>query len=119
MSTSRISNKKSNDPFDKLIFEKGLRIKNVLIEKELDLIAVVLNNGIIIKENISSYSSLKKASSQQLQNWRLISGGVGICWKGLDEDLSLKGFIQQSALQETLRFLESKQPLKNNCLSIY
>ncbi|MDB5206940.1 MAG: hypothetical protein JWR72_2015 [Flavisolibacter sp.] len=112
MSTSRISNKKSNDPFDKLIFEKGVRIKNVLIEKELDLIAIVLNNGVIIKENISSYTSLKNASSRQLQKWKLISGGVGITWKELDEDLSLKGFIQQSALHETLRFLESKQPIK-------
>jgi len=38
MNTSRIANKKAKDPFDKLIFEKGLRIKNILIEKDLDLI---------------------------------------------------------------------------------
>ncbi len=112
MSTSRISNKKSVDPFDKLIFEKGLRIKTVLIEQELDLIAIVLNNGFIIKENISTYPGLKKATAHQLQNWKLISGGIGINWKVLNEDLSLKGFIQQSALQETLRMLQSKQPVK-------
>jgi hypothetical protein len=112
MNTSRIANKKSKDPFNKLIFEKGLRIKNVLIEKELDLIAIILNNGFIVKENISSYLLLKKASSKQLQNWRLISGGIGINWPELNEDLSLKGFIQQSALQETLRLLQTKHPIQ-------
>lgn len=112
MSTSKIVNKKSRDPFDKLIFEKGLRIKTLLAEKELDLIAIVLNNGFIIKENISSYPLLKNATVQQLQNWRLISGGIGINWPDLDEDLSLKRFVQQSALQETLRLLEAKLPIQ-------
>lgn len=64
MNTSRIVDKKSKDPFDKLIFQKGLRIKSVLIEKDLDLIAIVLNNGFIVKENISSYLLLKNASSK-------------------------------------------------------
>lgn len=112
MSTSKIVNKKSSDPFDKLIFEKGLRIKNILIEKELDLIAVVLNNGFIVKENISAYPLLKNASVEHLKNWRLISGGIGINWPDIDEDLSLKRFIQQSAMQETLRLLEGRAPVQ-------
>lgn len=112
MTTSKISNKRSADPFDKLIFEKGLRIKNILVEKELDLIAVVLNNGFILKENISTYPLLKKASPAQLQKWRLIGGGIGVSWKALNEDLSLKRFIHQSALQETLRLLQAKPPVQ-------
>ena len=112
MSISKTTNKKSKDPFDRVIFEKGLRIKNILVDKDLDLMAIVLNNGFIIKDTLSSYSSLKKASVQQLQNWRLISGGIGINWPDLDEDLSLKRFIQQSALQETLRLLNARPPMQ-------
>ena len=108
MNTSKIHNKKSTDPFDRLIFEKGLRIKTLVIDKELDLIAIFLNNGIIIKEAISSYKSLKNASTKNLDDWRLTAGGIGVSWKKLNEDLSLKGFIKNSALQEMLRLLQGK-----------
>ena len=46
MSTlNKIQNKRASDAFDILIFEKGLRIKNVMIDKDLDLMLVVLNNA--------------------------------------------------------------------------
>jgi hypothetical protein len=113
MNTSnKIQNKKSADPFDQLIFEKGLRIKTLVIDKELDLIAIFLNNGIIIKEAISNYQRLKNASSKNLGNWRLIAGGTGVAWEKLNEDLSLKGFIKNSALQEMLRLLQGKSGKK-------
>jgi hypothetical protein len=113
MNTSnKIHNKKSIDPFDQLIHEKGLRIKTLVIDKELDLIAVFLNNGIIIKEAISNYQRLKRASSKNLDNWRLISGGTGVTWDKLNEDLSLKGFIKNSALHEMLRLLKGKATKK-------
>jgi hypothetical protein len=113
MNTSnKTYNKKSADPFDQLIFEKGLRIKTLVIDKELDLIAIFLNNGIIIKEAISNYQKLKNASSKNLDNWRLIAGGTGVAWEKLKEDLSLKGFIKNSALQEMLRLLQGKSGKK-------
>jgi hypothetical protein len=106
--SNKIQNKRSSDPFDVLIHEKKLRIKNVLIDKELDLMVVVLNNGFIVKEVVSDYPALKKASEKELRNWRLIAGGVGISWEKLNEDLSLKGFLKNGALQETLRLLQGK-----------
>jgi hypothetical protein len=105
-------NKKATDPFDVLILEKSLRIKNVLIDKELDLMIVLLNNGFVIKEMLSDYPTLKKASEKNLNEWRLISGGIGISWEKLNEDLSLKGFLKNSALHETLRLLQGKGSLK-------
>src|SRR5215204_5355299 len=109
MNTSnRIQNKRSKDPFDQLIYEKGLKIKTVLVDKELDLLIIVLNNGIVIKETISDYPALQKASGKNLNEWRLISGGSGISWEKLNEDLSLKGFIKNSALHEMLRLLKGK-----------
>ena len=110
--SNKIQNKKSSDPFDILIFEKGLRIKNVMIDKDLDLMLVVLNNGFVIKEIISDYPSLKKATVKNLNNWRLISGGIGISWEKINEDLSLKGFLKNGAIQETLRLLQGKGALK-------
>ncbi|WP_276500034.1 DUF2442 domain-containing protein [Terrimonas pollutisoli] len=110
--SNKIQNKRSSDPFDILIFEKGLRIKNVMIDKDLDLMLVVLNNGFVVKEMLSDYPSLKNASIKNLNDWRLISGGIGISWKKVNEDLSLKGFLKNGALQETLRLLQGKGALK-------
>ena len=38
MNTSTTNESLSNDPIDKLIFEQGVRIKQVWIDKELDLV---------------------------------------------------------------------------------
>ncbi len=109
MNTSdKVSNKKARDPFDQLIFEDRLRAKQLLIDKELDMLAIIFNNGKIIKLKISDYPKLFKAKKQQLANWKLIGGGVGIRWQDLDEDLSIKGFIKTAALNNTLRNLRSK-----------
>lgn len=107
MNTSnKLQSKKAADPFDVVIHEKKLRIKNVLIDKELDLMVLVLNNGFIIKEILSDYPALKKATEKNLNSWRLVAGGIGISWKNLNEDLSLKGFLKNGALHETLRLLQ-------------
>jgi len=101
-----ISNIKAKNPIDILIYEDGLRIKNVVIDRELDLIGVILNNGKIIEDKISFYPLLKNANEKQLNNWRLISGGIGISWEEINEDLSLKGFIETAAINEMLEHLQ-------------
>lgn len=108
MNTSDKSvNRPASDPFDKLVFEKKLRIKQVYFDKELDLLAVVLNNGHIIKAHLSDFPRLKDGTESQLNNWRSISEGVGICWDDLDEDISLVGLIKSTALNSALRDLQS------------
>ena len=92
MSTSR--NKMKSDPIEVLIFDKGLRIKTLFIEKDLDLLIVVLNDGNIIKSKISVFPKLKTANLSQLQEWELRNEGIGIHWTELDEDLSLYGFLK-------------------------
>lgn len=109
MSTlSNMKNKNSNDLFDKLIFEKKLRIKTLVIDKELDILLVLFNSGNILKGRLSNYIKLKSASQKELENYRLIKGGIGIRWDDIDEDLSIKGFIKSAALNQALRNLESK-----------
>ena len=102
----KISNKKSLDPFDKLIFEHKLRAKDLIIHQDLDLMILIFNNGKIVKFNISDFPKLKAAKKKQLNDYRFIGGGVGIRWEELDEDLSIKGIIKTAALNAILRDLQ-------------
>ncbi|TVR77342.1 MAG: DUF2442 domain-containing protein [Chitinophagaceae bacterium] len=108
MSTSNnIRNKHSNDSFDRLIFEKKLRAKTLIIDKELDVLLILFNTGNVLKGRLSDYPKLKTASNAELEDWRLIKDGIGIRWESLDEDLSIKGFIKKFALNQALRSLKS------------
>ena len=102
-------NKKASDPLDKLIFEKGLRIRHLLLDKGIDLMVLVLSNGSIIKCNLSDFPKLRKAKEKQLNHWELIGEGVGIEWPDLDEDLSLKGFVKTAYMNRALRTLKGEQ----------
>lgn len=83
------------DALEQVIIRDGLRIKAVHLHKDLDLMLIVLNNGKILKRMISSSKSLKMATEEQLNDYRLIGKGAGIHWPQLDEDLSLKVFLQE------------------------
>ncbi len=115
MTTSKDSSAdiRAKDPIDILIFEKGLRIKSVVIDKELDLIGVILNNGKILDTKISQYLRLKNATSKEGEKWQLTNKGIGIRWENLDEDLSVKGFIQTVAIHEMLNICSLPQDNAN------
>ena len=85
------------DPIERMILREGLRIADVHAYKKLDLLAIVLNSGDVLQARLSDLQTLHKASDAQLKKWRLISGGIGIHWEALDEDVSLRGFIRDSA----------------------
>ncbi|MBX7142466.1 MAG: DUF2442 domain-containing protein [Chitinophagales bacterium] len=108
-SSAKIVNKKSSDPLDKLIYEKGLRASYLVIDKKLDLLLVVLNNGKVLRDKISPYTRLKNASQKQLENYELIGRGSGIHWPALDEDLSIKGMIKSTALDQAISMLQEKE----------
>ena len=109
MSTSKNNRKdiRAKDPVDILIFEKGLRIKKAIIDKDLDLIGIILNNGKILESKISNHPRLRNATEQELEKWQLISNGIGITWEDLDEDLSVKGFIHEVAINEMIEHLQT------------
>lgn len=83
------------DTLEQLIFEENLSIITVDIHKDLDLLLIILNTKAILHQKISVYVKLKNASENELKQYELIAGGKGIHWPLLDEDLSLKGFLQQ------------------------
>ena len=103
---SPIRNKPATDPVDQLIFEDGLRVRHVFVDRKLNLMVLILSNAAIIPSKISDFPKLSKATDRQLNKWSLISEDVGIEWPDLDEDLSLKGFIKSAFMNDALRTLK-------------
>lgn len=89
------------DPIDSMIFEEGLRIQRLFFDRDIDLMLVVLNNKMVIKESINQFKLLRNATLDQLQRYEI--SRTGVHWPELDEDLSLRGFLKQavqSAMQQ-------------------
>jgi hypothetical protein len=82
----------SPDPIDLLIKNNKLQIVGIHFHPEIDLMLIVLNNTKIIKRKISDFKRLKTASSEDLEKYQI--SRYGIHWDNLDEDLSLRGFLQ-------------------------
>jgi hypothetical protein len=89
------------DAIEQLIFEDGIRIQTIDFHPELDILLLVLNTRVVLRFPLSLFPSLLKASKEALQQYQLIAGGTGVHWPMLDEDLSLKGFLQEE-LKRTL-----------------
>lgn len=109
LSAKQVRNKRATDPFDQLIFERSLRIRHLLLDKDMNLMVMVLSSGIIVKSKLSDFPKLQRASLKHLNNWQLIGGGVAIEWPDLNEDLSLKGFVKKAYMNRALRTLKGNQ----------
>lgn len=81
-----------SDELESIIFEEGLRIKHLYLDRELDLMAIVLNNKKIMKRKLSEFAAL--AISSEIDLLAFENDGLGINWPKLDYDLSLKGFLR-------------------------
>lgn len=106
--TESIVTKRSSDPFDKLIFEKGIRIQQFIISKELNLLVLLLSNSAVIKVALKHFPKIKNANKKELETAEIRGNGIGIRWSLLDEDISLKGLIKEVAMNEALSRLQSK-----------
>lgn len=82
------------DAIESLIMNEGLCIEALDFHPEQEMMLVILNTKVALNQSLSAYTSLKNADKSQLQQYRLIAGGTGVHWPDLDEDLSLKGFLQ-------------------------
>ncbi len=81
------------DSLEQMIYENKLRISSIDFHKEINMMLVLLNTGMVLKTWIYNFPLLKNASESQLRNYRLIGGGTRVHWLDLDEDLSLKTFL--------------------------
>ncbi len=55
---------------------------------------VQLSDGREISVPLEWFPSLRDATDEQRNKWRLIGKGVGIHWEDLDEDISVEGLLR-------------------------
>lgn len=82
------------DVVDQFIREHRLSIQKLFFDMDMDLMLVVLNNRKILKERLSKYAALYRATAAQLQAYEI--SPMGVHWPELDADLSLKGFLESA-----------------------
>lgn len=87
------------DLIDRIIEANKLRIQQLYFNHHLGLILVLLNNGVVITQPLSDFKLLAHATPSQLQRHEIEENGGGVHWPDLDEDLSLRGFIQYARVQ--------------------
>ncbi|MBI1854004.1 MAG: DUF2442 domain-containing protein [Planctomycetes bacterium] len=58
-----------------------------------DCLRVALADGREISVPVAWFPRLSAASSAQRTRWRLIGGGIGIHWPGIDEDISVESLL--------------------------
>ena len=64
------------------------------IEFTDDALSVSLRDGRVITVPLAWYPRLLNATPEQLRNWKIASGGYGLHWPDLDEDLSTEGLLR-------------------------
>ncbi len=80
------------DAMDQLIQTHDLRIMGLNFYPEVDLMLIVLNSRKVMKRPLSDFKKLQGAKQDALEHYEL--SRYGVHWPTLDEDLSLKGFLQ-------------------------
>jgi hypothetical protein len=88
------------DAIENLIFNEGLKITSLDISPTLDNITLHLSNDLSFIVPVGFYKGLRNASMERLMNYKLIASGTGVHWPDLDEDLSLKGFLNEFLRQK-------------------
>jgi hypothetical protein len=74
----------------------GVKTKTALAKSvrfDEDMMHVLLADGREISVPLEWFPKLRTAKKKQLENYRLIGGGVGIHWEDLDEDISITGLL--------------------------
>ena len=90
------------DTIEQLIYDEGIKIKEIDVHPDMDMFLVILNTGGVLQEQLSNYPRLHNASLKSLKKYKLIGKGTGIHWPDLDEDLSLKGFLRDAIRNKAL-----------------
>ncbi len=55
---------------------------------------IELVDGREISVPLEWFPSLRDATKEQREHYRLIGGGIGVHWEDMDEDLSVAGLLQ-------------------------
>ncbi len=86
-------------PIERAIVFNGLKINNVIIQKENNTILFVLNNSTILQRRLNEIKELSKASDKHLNNFENM--GDGVLWPDIPSaDTSLKSLIQEEVARK-------------------
>lgn len=66
----------------------------VSVEFDATKMYVHLADGRVVAVPVNSYERLREATPQQLLQYRIFGGGIGIRWDDIDEDLFVPGLIR-------------------------
>jgi hypothetical protein len=58
-----------------------------------DMLYIQLQDGREIGVPLLWFPRLRKASEEELKDWRLIGNGIGIHWESIDEDISVSALL--------------------------
>ena len=58
-----------------------------------DSLCVALADGREVVVPLEWFPTLRDATDQQRQDWRLIGRGIGIHWPSIDEDISVESLL--------------------------
>lgn len=106
------------DTIERTILEQDIRIAEILPNKELDLLVIVLNTRDVVRVPLSAYATLAKAGAKSLANWQLLGEGYGVHWPDLDEHLSLKGFLRDAMMSEFLHQWGRPKPTRTKRVKV-
>ena len=79
--------------------ETDVRAMHVAVEEAR--LVVDLMDGRTIAVPLAWYPRLANATAQQRNHWELASGGYGIQWPDIDEDLSTEGLLRGARAPQT------------------
>lgn len=81
-------------PIETAIVLNGLKVSNVIIQKDNNTILFVLNNSTIIQRQLDQIQGLSESSEKQINNFENM--GDGVLWPEIPKaDISLKSLIQE------------------------
>lgn len=69
----------------------GLTITSIQVSD--DMLTAHINDGRKVSIPITWFTRLSKATADQRQNFEISPSGYGVHWPDLDEDISIKSFI--------------------------
>ena len=73
---------------------RAIDVLAISIRFDADRMHVQLSDGREIIIPLEWFPSLRNATDEQRNKWRLIGKGVGIHWEDLDEDISVAGLLR-------------------------
>lgn len=80
------------------------KVENIEITD--DELIVALQDGRTVSMPLAWYPRLLHGTAEERQSWRLIGGGEGIHWEGLDEDISIEHILAGIPSNESQRSLQ-------------